>query len=187
MLDLTTAFASFPTLQTERLTLRAFEARDAEDSFRIMSDERVVRYFGSPAMRSLDEAESRITRIAQAFADHEGIRWAITLRGEGRFIGSCGFWRLIKEHYRAEVGYELAPEYWGQGIMPEALQAVVDFGFAAMRLHSVEAQIEPANTGSRRVLEKVGFVQEGYFRENYYDSEAKRFTDTAVFSLVNRA
>ena len=68
------------------------------------------------------------------------------------------------------------------GIMPEAVGAIVRFGFEHMGLHSVEAQIEPNNQGSRRVLEKLGFVQEGYFRQNYFfDGE---FTDTAVFSLL---
>lgn len=185
MLDLTAAFATFPTLETERLVLRAPRADDAPDIFRIMSDERVVRYFGIPPMHSLEQAVRRVEIFQSSFAAHEGIRWAITMRGEDRLIGTLGFWRLIKAHLRAEVGYELAPERWGQGIMPEALGAVLRFGFTAMGLHSVEAQIDPANNGSRRVLEKLGFVQEGYFRESYYHPEEDRFSDTAVFSLLN--
>jgi ribosomal-protein-alanine N-acetyltransferase len=187
VLDLTAAFATFPTLETERLVLRAPRAEDALDIFQIMSDERVVRYFGAPPMASLERAALRVKSFEEDFAAHNGIRWAITLRGEDRLLGTLGFWRLIKEHMRAEVGYELAPEQWGKGIMPEALGAVLRFGFTAMGLHSVEAQIEPPNTGSRRVLEKLGFVQEGYFRENYYHPEEGRFSDTAVFSLLNPA
>jgi ribosomal-protein-alanine N-acetyltransferase len=68
--------------------------------------------------------------------------------------------------------------------MTEALGAMLDFGFTRMGLHSVEAHIHPANSGSRRVLEKLGFTQEGYFRENYYDPVEARFTDTAVYSLL---
>jgi ribosomal-protein-alanine N-acetyltransferase len=68
--------------------------------------------------------------------------------------------------------------------MTEAVDAVLTFGFGTMGLHSVEAQIHPANHGSRRVLEKLGFVQEGYFHENYYDPVEASFTDTAVFSLL---
>jgi ribosomal-protein-alanine N-acetyltransferase len=187
VLDLTAAFATFPTLETERLTLRAPRADDAPEIFRIMSDERVVRYFGTPPMASLERAVRRVESFQADFAAHQGIRWAITVRGEDRLIGTLGFWRLIKEHLRAEVGYELAPERWGQGVMPEALEAVLRFGFTAMGLHSVEAQIEPPNTASRRVLEKLGFVQEGYFRENYYHPEEGRFSDTAVFSLLSRS
>jgi ribosomal-protein-alanine N-acetyltransferase len=68
--------------------------------------------------------------------------------------------------------------------MTEAIGAVLGFGFTTMGLHSVEAQIHPENTGSRRVLEKLGFVQEGYFRENFYEPADGSFTDTAVFSLL---
>ncbi len=68
--------------------------------------------------------------------------------------------------------------------MPEAVSTMLTFGFTMMGLHSVEAQMAPENTASRRVLEKLGFVQEGYFRENYYDVRTARFTDTAVFSLL---
>jgi ribosomal-protein-alanine N-acetyltransferase len=185
VLDLTTVFATFPTLETERLVLRAPRAEDAPDIFRIMSDERVAHYFGTPPMASPERAVRRVESFEADFAAHDGVRWAITLRGEDRLIGTLGFWRLIKEHMRAEVGYELAPEQWGKGIMPEALGAVLGFGFRAMGLHSVEAQIEPPNTGSRRVLEKLGFVQEGHFRENYYHPEEGRFSDSAVFSLLN--
>lgn len=184
MLDLTTAFAIFPVLETERLTLRAVTSADAPDIFRIMSDPRVIRYFGMLPMTALDEAVERVERIQSSFQDHTGIRWGITHRETGQLLGTCGFWRLIKPHYRAEIGYDLAAEWWGKGVMPEAVAAVLTYGFTTMGLHSVEAHIHPANTGSRRVLEKLGFEQEGYFRENYYDVVETRFTDTAVFSLL---
>ena len=187
MLDFTAAFAAFPVLETQRFLLRAVTLDDAADTFRIMSDPRVKRYFGSLPMTSLEEAVQRVHRIQTAFQEHSGIRWAIADRANGQLIGSAGFWRLIKPHFRAEVGYELAPEWWGQGVMTEALSAVLDFAFASMGLHSVEAQIHPDNSGSRRVLEKLGFVQEGYFRENFYDPVEAQFTDTAVFSLLSAA
>jgi ribosomal-protein-alanine N-acetyltransferase len=175
-------FNIFPRLETERLILREITPGDAQDLFRIYADPLVMRYWSSAPMQSIDEAYDRIQGIADAFREKEGIRWAITRKGDGRLIGSGGHWRLIKEHFRSEIGYDLAPEYWGQGIMPEAVGAMLRFGFEHMGLHSVEAQIEPNNTGSRRVLEKLGFVQEGYFRENFFVNDT--FTDTAVFSLL---
>ena len=184
MLDLSEAFTTFPVLQTERLILRNPQVADAEAIFRIMSDPQVLRYFGSAPMTDPEQALRRIASFHADFAAKEGIRWAITSRSDGRFLGTCGFWRLVKEHFRAEIGYELAPEWWGQGIMPEAIDAALNFGFQSMGLHSVEAQIAPENIGSRRVLEKLGFVQEAYFRENYYEPAEGRFTDTAVFSLL---
>jgi ribosomal-protein-alanine N-acetyltransferase len=184
MPDLSVAFATFPVLETARFRLRAVAEEDTADIFRIMSDPRVTRYFGTAPMAAIAEAAERVRSIQAAFAGQEGVRWAIADRASGRFLGTLGFWRLIKPHFRAEIGYELAPEWWGQGVMPEAAGAALTFGFATMGLHSVEAQIHPENTGSRRVLEKLGFVQEGYFRENYYEPAEARFTDTAVFSLL---
>jgi ribosomal-protein-alanine N-acetyltransferase len=184
MLDLTAAFASFPVLETERFVLRAATLDDVADMFRVMSDPQVTRYFGMPPMATLAQAQERVQMIQTAFQEQNGVRWAIADRASGQLIGTCGFWRLIKPHDRAEIGYELAQEWWGQGVMTEALAAMLQFGFTRMGLHSVEAQIHPANNGSRRVLEKLGFVQEGYFRENYLDPVEARFTDTAVYSLL---
>lgn len=184
MLDLISAFAIFPVLETERFVLRAVTAGDTADIFGMMSDPHVTRYFGRLPMTSIDEAAQRVEQIQTAFSEKTGVRWAITRREDGQFIGTCGFWRLIEPHARAEIGYDLAPAWWGQGVMPEAVAAALQFGFMRMGLHSVEAQIHPDNHGSRRVLEKLGFVQEGYFRENYFDPNEGRFSDTAVFSLL---
>jgi len=184
MLDLTAAFAAFPVLETQRFLLRAITLDDAADILRIMSDLRVTRYFGALPMTTLDQAQQRVQAIQTAFQEQSGVRWAISNRANGRLIGTGGFWRLLKPHFRAEIGYELAPEWWGQGVMTEAVGAMLEFGFSRMGLHSVEAQIHPANSGSRRVLEKLGFVQEGYMRENFYDPVEAQFTDTAVFSLL---
>jgi ribosomal-protein-alanine N-acetyltransferase len=183
MIDLDATFTRFPRLETERLVLREFAPADVDAMFAIMSDARVLRYFGSLPMTTRDDALRRVEGIRSAFRKREGVRWAVERRIDGQLIGSCGFWRLLPEHARAEVGYELSPDTWGQGVMTEALRAVLAFGFSTMRLHSVEAQIHPANIGSQRVLEKLGFVREGYFRENYFDPIEQRFTDTAVYSL----
>jgi ribosomal-protein-alanine N-acetyltransferase len=184
MLNLDAAFATFPVLETERLTLRALTPEDADTVFRIMGDPQVMRYFGSPPMKTRDDAVRRIAGIAADFAERAGIRWGIEERASGLLVGSGGFWRIDTTHQRAEIGYELAPEHWGKGVMTEAIGVMLDFGFTVLRLHSVEAQIHPANTGSQRVLEKLGFVREGYFRESYYDPNEQRFTDTAVYSLL---
>jgi [ribosomal protein S5]-alanine N-acetyltransferase len=184
ILTLATAFASFPTLETERFILREPRPEDADTVFRIMANSQVMRYFGQLPMASHAAAKKRIQGFADDFAEHSGIRWAITRHETDELVGTCGFWRIDKPNLRAEIGYELAPECWGQGVMTEALRPVLAFGFIRMGLHSIEAQIHPANIGSRRVLEKLGFVQEGYFRENYYDPVEQEFTDTAVFSLL---
>lgn len=184
MIDLDATFSIFPVLETERFVLREFSMADVDATFAIMADPQVKRYFGSLPMTEREQAVDRVERVRAAFAERSGIRWAIARRSDDVFIGSCGFWRIEAKHARAEVGYELAPAAWGLGVMTEVLRAVLTFAFETMKLHSVEAQIHPDNVASRRVLEKVGFVQEGYFRENYFDVVEGRFTDTVVFSLL---
>ena len=185
-MDLTDIFATFPPLETERCILRAIAPEDAPDIFHIMSDARVTRYLARLPMTSPEEAEKQVQKYLTVYQEQEGIPWAIIRRGQKQVIGTCVFWNLIKAHFRAEIGYVLSPEWWGQGVITEVASAMLTLGFTQMGLHSVEAQMDPENTGSRRVLEKLGFAQEGYFRENYYDTVKEKFTDTAVFSLLRQ-
>ena len=78
-------------------------------------------------------------------------------------IGTCGLWRLDAENHRAELGYMLAQAHWGRGLIGEAISAVCRHGFEQLHLHSIEAHVDPANAASVRVLERAGFVREGYF------------------------
>lgn len=184
MLDLSHVFAAYPVLETERLILRQPVLSDADDFFAYMSDPRVTRFLGHPPMVHRDEAVARIERSDRFFREQSAITWGITLKEHGRLMGTCLLWNVNAAHHRAELGYTLHPDLWGKGIATEAARAAVHYGFETMRLHSIEAQIDPENDGSRALLLKVGFVQEGYFRENFYEESKDRFTDTAVFSLL---
>jgi ribosomal-protein-alanine N-acetyltransferase len=183
-MDESLVFSQFPILVTERLVLRELREDDLAESHRIFSDPEAMRYVGKPPHTSLAETQLFLSRNQQLFPARSGVRWAITLAGDDRLIGSCGHWRLMKEHHRSEIGYDLLPEHWGKGIMTEALRAVLHFGFSRMGLHSTEAQIEPDNLRSRRVLEKLGFQRDGLIRENYFANG--RYTDTEIFTLLAR-
>src|SRR4029453_12767391 len=93
-------FDLFPVLETDRLILREITPGDVAEVFRIYADPQVVRYWGSAPMRSIEEAHQKIAAVAAAFREREGIRWSITRKGSDRLIGSCGHWRLIKQHFR---------------------------------------------------------------------------------------
>ena len=174
-------FDPFPTLQTSRLTLRAMSLDDLDDLFRVRTDPQVLRYLGADA-DTREQVQKRIEVVLEGVREGKSIRWAITDRQSGAFLGSGGFWRWDQRHRRAEVGYDLAPEHWGKGLMTEAVGAMIRFGFDVMRLHTVEANIDPLNEASRRVLLKLGFKQEGLLRESYF--YAGKFLDTALFSLL---
>ncbi|MBC7947748.1 MAG: GNAT family N-acetyltransferase [Chitinophagaceae bacterium] len=181
MLDVN--FSPFPVLTTERLSLRQIDFSDAEDLFRLRSDERVMRYIDRPIAKTVEDSMELIGRISGDLVANNGITWVITLRDDNRLIGTIGHWKLMKEHYRAEVGYLLDPRHQGKGIMREALAKILDYGFKELKLHSVEANVNPANSGSIRLLEGLRFRKEAHFRENYYYNG--KFMDSLVYSLLH--
>jgi ribosomal-protein-alanine N-acetyltransferase len=180
-------FDQFPVLETPRIRLRAFEMADKAPIFRIFSDPVVLLHLGRQPFLVEAEAAFLIATIHQAFQDKECIRWALENKEDGTYMGSIGFWRILKEHRRSEIGYELSPDYWKKGYMHEALSRILRYGFEEMKLHSVEANVSPGNSGSEELLRRNGFIQEGYFKENFYGSltgkEEKGFLDTVSFSL----
>lgn len=180
MLDIN--FKEFPILETSRLVLRATELGDAEQIFAMRSSADVMKYIPRPLSTTLDEAIEYINSLNERMTDKECINWSITLKESGQMIGTIGFYRMKLEHYRAEAGYMLLPEYQGKGYVPEALNGILDFGFKQMGLHSVEALIDPENYGSMKVLEKCGFVKEAHFKENeFYNG---KFIDTVIYSKL---
>jgi [ribosomal protein S5]-alanine N-acetyltransferase len=184
MLDLTQTFAKFPVLESERCILRAPTDDDLSDLYILWSNPQVARYLGRPTTDSIDEAAKRLQERRDGYLNQAHIMWVIASRTDQRLMGTTILMHLQPAHHRAELGYELMPESWGKGLIPEVGAVVVNYAFTTMGLHSLEARIDPENIGSRRVLEKLGFVQEGYFREDFYEPAVDRFTDTAVFSLL---
>lgn len=177
-------FDSFPVLETKRLILKEITYEDVKEVFEIRASEDVMRYFGKDALKSIKEAEELINLTAEGFNNKEGIRWGITLKGSDKIIGSGGIWRILKPHLRGEIGYELSPEHWQKGIMSEAISEMIRFGFDKMNLHTIEANLDPANIASIKLLEKTGFEKEGHIKESYYHNGA--FTDTAVYSIIKK-
>jgi ribosomal-protein-alanine N-acetyltransferase len=176
-------FATFPEIKTKRLLLRKMTEADAPEVFFLRSDETVMKYIDREKPKSQEEALSFIKMVNTNIDKNESIMWAISLQDNpNKLIGNIGFWRIINQHYRSEIGYMLHPDYWGKGIMREALLAAIDFGFNEMKLHSIEAHINPDNTASGILLEKAGFVREAYFKEDYFFKG--KFIDTAIYSLL---
>ena len=175
-------FSPFPVLQTERLTLRSITKNDANDLFMLRSDEKVMQFIDRPRAKSISDAEKLIQSTNILVQNNDAITWAICLKHQRKLIGTIGFWRIVKEHYRAEIGYMLHTDFHAKGIMHEVMKPVLSYGFTVMHLHSVEANVNPGNIASIKLLEKSGFVKEAYFKENYYYND--KFLDSAVYSLL---
>ncbi len=178
-------FSPFPEIKTERLLLRKMTDADAPELLFLRSDEKVMQFIGREKTKSIEEATAFIQKINAAVDANETIMWAIALNEvPGTMIGTICFWNILKDHYRAEIGYILHPGFWGKGMMQEAVRAAVDFGFNEMKLHSIAGHINPQNVASGIVLEKCGFVREAYFKEDFFFRG--RFSDTAVYSLLTK-
>lgn len=175
-------FTPFPVLETERLVIRAFTNDDAEALLSFRSNPEAMRFVPRPLQRNTEEALEMIGMINHNIAANECIGWCVVLKSSGKVIGSVSFHRIEKEHHRAELGYMLHPDYWGKGLVTEAVRAIVDYGFRELNFHSIEAIIDPDNTASASVLNKLHFVKEAHFKENFVHNG--RFTDTAIYSLL---
>lgn len=175
-------FDPFPLITTDRLILRKVGPNDVHEIFFLRSDPDVMKFLDRAPAQSIEEAALFIQKIIDSEKNNDVITWAITLKGDPKLIGTICFWNISKEHYRAETGYALHPDYQGKGIMQEALTAVLDYGFHIMKLHSVEANVNPNNTASTKLLERNGFAREAYFKENYFYNG--RFLDSAIYSLL---
>ncbi len=182
MLDIN--FSPFQNLETERLYLRRVVKEDVNEIFALRSDQEVMKYIPRPLVKTEEDALAHIAMIDEKINSNEGINWAITLKGNPKLIGIIGHYRIRPEHYRAEIGYMLLPEYQGKGIISEAIKEVVNYGFNVIKLHSIEAIIAPENLASEKVLQKNGFVKEAHLKENeYYEGQ---FLDTVIYSILNQ-
>ena len=176
-------FNPFPEIQTKRLLLRKMVKEDAPEIFHLRSDAKVMRYIDRKRAVNIEDAEQWLQLIDDALDNNNGITWGITFKEEpGFLIGSIGYWRIIKEHYRAEVGYMLNPLFWRRGLMKEALIKITDFGFDQLKLHSIEANINAKNAASANILIATGFVQEAYFKEDFFFEGT--FRDTIIYSRL---
>ena len=175
-------FTTFPTLRTERLLLREMVATDAEDVFVFRSDPEVQKYNSEP-LQEIAQAAAFIEQIRQWYADQQEVIWGATLIGEDKVIGSFSLFDWQRYHNRAQIGYDLARRYWGQGIGSEAVRALLRFGFERMKLHRIEAYTIIDNHASVRMLQKLGFQLEGV-RRQYSWEEDGAYHGSGVFGLL---
>lgn len=177
-------FQPFPELNTERLLLRRLAMKDAPEIFFLRSDENVIRYTGREPAVTMREAEEFIEKINKGIDNNEHIMWAIALKeNPDKLIGTISIWQIKKEHYRAEAGYVLHPDFWRKGIIKETLMKIIEYGFETMKLHSLCAEVASENIASCKVLESAGFVKEAYFKEDFIFRG--KFYDSVIYSKLN--
>lgn len=156
---------------------------DSDDIFRLQTDENVNKYYGGPRAKSPEHARMYIKKIANGISNNEWVYWAICLKNQHKFAGTICLWNIEKEEAKAEIGYELLPDFQGQGIMQEAMEKTIEFGFEIMRLKKIEAWTLAENLSSIKILEKNHFKRDA-------DAESKidwgqEPASTVIYTLLN--
>lgn len=173
-----------PDIVASRVRLRWLTSADVDDLFAVFGDPEVTRYWSCPAYENRDEARELVDEIHRYFGEKCLFQWGIELRDTGRIIGTCTLAEVSERNRRAELGFALGRSWWGQGYAVEAVTALLDYAFQTLDLHRVEADADPRNHSSIRLLERLGFVREGTLRERWL--VGGEVQDSAFFGLLRR-
>lgn len=173
----------FPTLGTERLILREILPADVDVIYSIFSNEEVTKYYGLKTFEQLEQAENLISAFTTNFQSKRGMRWGIERKGIPGLIGTIGFNLWSPAHKRAEVGYDIHPNFWRAGYASEAVAKITEYGFKEMGLTRIGAIVFVENEGSSQLLLKQGFEKEGKLKNYIYQND--QAFDVHVFAKFN--
>lgn len=173
-----------PVLRGDGVVLRAFERRDADEVFRLYADRDAVRYGYAPKMDDLADAQKVIALTDELARARTLFHWGIADANDDSIVGHATLFHVEREHRRAEIGYSVRRDLWGRGIATRAVRTLIRFAFDRLDLRRLEADIDPRNDASFRVLAKLGFQREGFLRERCETRDEVQ--DSVLFGLLRR-
>ena len=172
-----------PQLTTERLELKWPKLIDAKELFEMRSDSEFTKFLGRYPMKDISEAEEYIKKIHDGFKNKTGLSWKICEKGTDKLIGYIGFWAIDYTHFSTEIGYGIHVTHQRKGYLTESLNAMVNYMFSELGLHSIQANADVKNIATIMLLEKCGFEKQAHFKENYFFNGI--FLDSAIYCKVN--
>lgn len=171
-------------IDTPRLRLRWITTADAAAQFSLFGDPVLRRYGGAAAWTRMEQAEESVTKALRAYEEGESLLLAITLPETGEVIGNTRLYGFHDQNRRCDIGYILAHAHQGKGYMLEALEATLQHAFTALDLNRIEADVDPRNHASYKLLERLGFRKEGYMPERWFVNG--EWCDTINYGLLRR-
>jgi RimJ/RimL family protein N-acetyltransferase len=178
------AVATLPLLEGTRINLRRLRVDDVPALFAQFSDPKVMRYWSRTPLMRVDDAREMFDELDRGVDAGEFLQWAIARRTDDKMIGTCALFSQNAAHRRAEIGFALASAHWGHGYAQEAVQLVIAQAFDVLDFHRIEADVDPRNAGSVRLLERLGFKHEGLLRERW--QVGGEISDSAIYGLLAR-
>ena len=177
-----------PMLETKRLVLRDISILDAPDMYEYATDYDIGPLAGWAPHRSIQETIGIIGMFLDSKKRGEPGVFAVVLKENNKMIGTIELYNYVPG-FKAELGYALSKAYWGRGIIPEAAEAIINWGFVTLGLKRIEIATFVDNYRSKRVCEKLGFTEEGVARKGYlrydgiiFDKVIYGMTDTEYFN-----
>lgn len=170
------------TLKGSRVVIRPLTEDDVDALFSIYSDATVTQYMGISLFKDSGDAKAFLADIDAGLQDRTLLEWGVEEIQRHRVIGTCTFSSISWTNQRAEIGFALAPSHWGRGFMAEALPLVIDHAFGPLKLHRLEADVDPRNHRSLKVLERLGFRREGYLQQRHYINN--EYQDSVLLGLL---
>ncbi|WP_057912899.1 GNAT family N-acetyltransferase [Peribacillus muralis] len=175
-------YGALPAIESKRLVMRKITMEDAEDMFAYTSIPEVSRFVTWEAHRSLSDTKDFIQQVMQSYEDQKIAPWGIQHKESGKLIGTIDYVTWQVNHNSAEIGYVLAPEYWGKGLITEAVREILTFGFEHMNLVRIQARCFVDNLGSERVMQKAGMSFEGIVRKGMFVKG--KHVDLKTYSII---
>ena len=177
-----TAPKDFPQIDLGDLLLREKQDSDVENFFRYYTDPEVNKFILCEIPQDLEQAKRELHYWRGIFYQNDGAYFAIAHKSDDAMIGSIGLTNHNRYQSRIEISYDLAQQYWHQGIMTKSINAVTKYGFEELKVNRIEAFVATSNIPSKHLLLKCGFTLEGTLRQHRY--HRGNFVDVHIFSLL---
>ncbi|WP_340399340.1 GNAT family N-acetyltransferase [Paenibacillus sp. FSL H8-0079] len=176
-----------PALWTERLVLRSLRQSDYSTLSELFSDPQVIRYVNRGSQPTPIRARRLLNQIRSSSAKLDSLHYGICWRGKEQVIGITSFQHWNDQNGTAQIGYILNRSCWGMGVATEAVERLLQFGFADLHLWRVEARCYEANVSSERVLSKIGMSYErslpSFVLPDEDDEASESLMDVKVYSM----
>ncbi|NGX50107.1 MAG: putative ribosomal N-acetyltransferase YdaF [Candidatus Anoxychlamydiales bacterium] len=170
-------------LETKRLILRKPLPEDIEDIFEYAKEEEVAKFTRFKAHKSLQDTKMFLQIVKQQHQNKTALTLLLELKENKKVIGSISFLNISQENERAEIGFALSKEYWSKGIMTEAIQKLLEFGFKKIKFNRIEAFSNIENFRSSNLL-KTFMQKEGLLKER--DKVKDRFWSFNIYSILRK-
>ncbi|NEU04713.1 GNAT family N-acetyltransferase [Clostridium senegalense] len=179
-------FSIFPTMETERFLLLKCDKAYEKDYESLLSDDEVMKYSGTEIFDLKKQIKLYLEHLINDYSNKKGIHWVIIDKVHYKFIGEIGIYNLDLYSNRCEIGYTILKKYWRNKVATECIKRVLKFAFKELYMHKVVAIIDINNDPSIKLVESLGFKEEGMLKEHYYNYKEKSYINVELWAMIRK-